>query len=132
MRFLAKFGTRERTSKFLYWFNVTVIQKILQHSHTQMEVDSIHSIIKTSIHEKDINILADYEYVRSINDIRITKPYSVDNSLFIILNPGIAITKNIPSCQCWISVADPELSYRSLGGGKRGWRFILKFSLMGA
>lgn len=42
---------------------VTIMQKYLQKGHTQMEVDSIHSVIERKIRNKKINIPADYVYV---------------------------------------------------------------------
>lgn len=42
---------------------ITVIQKYLQKGHTQMEVDSVHSVIERQIRNKKINIPADYVYI---------------------------------------------------------------------
>lgn len=42
---------------------VTIEQKYLQKGHTQMEVDSVHSVIERQIRNKKINIPADYVYV---------------------------------------------------------------------
>lgn len=40
--------------------NVVVVQKYLQKGHTQMEVDSMHSVIERKIRNKKINMPADY------------------------------------------------------------------------
>ncbi|KAK4887285.1 hypothetical protein RN001_003556 [Aquatica leii] len=40
--------------------NVTIIQKYLHKGHTQMEVDSVHSVIERQIRTKKINVPADY------------------------------------------------------------------------
>lgn len=42
---------------------LTVTQKYLQKGHTQMEVDSVHSVIERQIRNKKINIPADYVYI---------------------------------------------------------------------
>lgn len=39
---------------------ITVIQKYLQKGHTQMEVDSVHSVIERQIRNKKINVPTDY------------------------------------------------------------------------
>lgn len=39
---------------------ITVVQKYLQKGHTQMEVDSVHSVIERKIRNKKVNIPADY------------------------------------------------------------------------
>ncbi|CAH1989986.1 unnamed protein product [Acanthoscelides obtectus] len=42
---------------------VTIVQKYLQKGHTQMEVDSVHSVIERKTRNKKINIPADYVYI---------------------------------------------------------------------
>lgn len=39
---------------------ITVIQKYLQKGHTQMEFDSVHSVIERQIRNKKINVPTDY------------------------------------------------------------------------
>lgn len=55
---------------------VTIIQKYLQKGHTQMEVDSVHSVIERQIRNKKINIPADYVYVCKTACQK--KPYKVE------------------------------------------------------
>lgn len=43
--------------------NVTIIQKYLQKGHTQMEVDSVHSVIEKQMRNKKINVPADYVHI---------------------------------------------------------------------
>lgn len=45
---------------FLLETGITVIQKYLQKGHTQMEVDSVHSVIERQICNKKIHTPADY------------------------------------------------------------------------
>lgn len=40
--------------------NITIVQKYLQKGHTQMEVDSVHSVIERKLRNKKINVPADY------------------------------------------------------------------------
>lgn len=56
--------------------NITIIQKILEKGHTQMEADSMHSTIERKIKNRVINVPADY--VSICQEARITpKPYFV-------------------------------------------------------
>lgn len=45
---------------FAVYNKMTIVQKILEKGHTQMEVDSMHSVIEKKIRNKKINIPADY------------------------------------------------------------------------
>lgn len=55
---------------------VVIIQKYLQKGHTQMEVDSVHSVIERKIRNKKINVPADY--VQICKTACSKKPYKVD------------------------------------------------------
>lgn len=54
--------------------NVTVIQKILEKGHTQMEVDSVHSCIERQIKNKIIQVPSDYA-VHAQNARKNPRPY---------------------------------------------------------
>lgn len=43
--------------------NVTIIQRFLQKGHTQMEANSMHSLIERKIRKTNINVPADYVYI---------------------------------------------------------------------
>lgn len=43
--------------------DIVIVQKYLQKGHTQMEVDSVHSVIERKIRNKKINVPADYVYL---------------------------------------------------------------------
>lgn len=56
--------------------NKTVIQKILERGHAQMEVDSVHSLIEQRV--KNAKIYCPADYVEIIQEARqTTKPYTI-------------------------------------------------------
>lgn len=67
-------------SNALYHFvnetNVTVIQKFLEKGHTQMEVDSAHSLIERRLKNKDIKLPSDY--IEVCKKARPKQPFHVD------------------------------------------------------
>lgn len=56
--------------------NITIIQKILEKGHTQMEADSMHSTIERKIKNRNINVPADYVAICEQARI-IPRPYQV-------------------------------------------------------
>ncbi|OWF39290.1 hypothetical protein KP79_PYT25194 [Mizuhopecten yessoensis] len=64
--------------------NKTILQKILEKGHTQMECDSIHSTIERSLRDKAI--YSPSNYVEAIESARQVNPYKVkylDHSFFV-------------------------------------------------
>lgn len=55
---------------------VTIVQKILEKGHTQMEADSMHSVIERQIRKKKINVPADYVQIAKSSCRK--KPYYVE------------------------------------------------------
>lgn len=46
--------------------NISVTQKYFEKGHTQMECDSMHSVIERAIRHKRINVPADYAYIAKV------------------------------------------------------------------
>ncbi|CAG9783180.1 unnamed protein product [Diatraea saccharalis] len=55
---------------------VKVVQKNLEKGHTQMEADSMHSVIERKIKKKKINIPAEYAHIAKTSCTK--KPYHVE------------------------------------------------------
>lgn len=66
-------------SNALYHFaqetGIIVIQKILEKGHTQMEVDSVHSLIERRLKNKDIKLPSDY--IEVCKKARLKQPFDV-------------------------------------------------------
>ncbi|KAK6184510.1 hypothetical protein SNE40_006975 [Patella caerulea] len=60
--------------------NVTIVQKVLERGHTQMECDSIHSVIERKIKNKPI--YSPQNYVDKIREARVFMPYRVSHEFF--------------------------------------------------
>lgn len=56
--------------------NITVVQKYLERGHTQMEADSIHSVIERALKKSKINVPADYINV-CLTARKTPEPYKV-------------------------------------------------------
>lgn len=79
-------------------YNVTITQKYLEVSHTQMEIDSMHARIEKKLKNQTINISA--EYITVYQKAKKTKAYHVnylthtyfksfkDLNLFRSIRPG--------------------------------------------
>lgn len=64
-------------------FGIEITQKILEKGHTQMEVDSVHSVIERKLKRK--NIYVPQNYVDVMTSVRPSQPYIVhyvDHSFF--------------------------------------------------
>ncbi|KAK4887517.1 hypothetical protein RN001_003788 [Aquatica leii] len=76
-------GYQNRNNTFgnaLYYLsklkNICIIQKILERGHTQMEVDSAHSLIERRLKNKDIYLPSDY--INVCKQARLAQPFSVE------------------------------------------------------
>lgn len=58
--------------------NKVVIQKYLEKGHTQMECDSIHSVIERRLRDQDVYLPAEYVNLmkRAIWSLQVSAPWS--------------------------------------------------------
>ena len=61
-------------------YKVLIVQKFLEKGHTQMECDSVHSVIETRLKNKEIYLPSDY--LKITQEARRTQPYEARNRNF--------------------------------------------------
>ena len=58
-------------------YGIEITQKILEKGHTQMEVDSIHSVIEYKVKQQNTVIYVSHKYVDIMREVRPAHPYVV-------------------------------------------------------
>ena len=61
--------------KVAYDKNITIFQKYLERGHTQLEVDSVHSVIERKLKNKPIYVPQNYVDIFKVS--RLERPYDV-------------------------------------------------------
>ena len=109
--------------------NITIEQKYLERGHTQMECDSVHSVIERAVKKKPA-IYVPHQYVDAIREARKTSPYEVkyvDHSFFMdfskvgrytSIRPGVGVgSATVSDIRVLKYTGDGKVMYRTSHSG---------------